>query len=50
MPDDELSKLAIEKKLRNKVVLNEQVDRMLKDERAKAFVTIFLLHGYALIN
>ena len=41
MPDDELSKLAIEKKLRNKDVLNEQVDRMLKDERAKAFVTHF---------
>lgn len=41
MPDEELLKLATEKKLSDPQVLRSQVERMLKHERAKAFVTNF---------
>ena len=41
MPDDHLFKLAEEGKLKEKSVLLKQVDRMLKDPKAKAFVHNF---------
>ncbi len=41
MPDDELSKLALEGKLRNDDVLEAQVRRMLRDPKAQAFVENF---------
>ena len=41
IPDDELLQLAASGKLRNPVVLERQVRRMLKDERSKSLVTNF---------
>ena len=41
MPDDELIKLAAEKKLDDKNVVQNQVERLLADERSKAFVENF---------
>lgn len=41
-PDDELLKLAVEKKLTQPAVLRAQVERMLKDGRSKAFVDNFV--------
>ena len=42
MPDDELAMLARRGKLANDGVLREQVERMLKDSKSKAFVTNFV--------
>jgi hypothetical protein len=42
MPDDELFKLASQKKLRDDAVLRAQVERMLKDRRANEFVENFV--------
>lgn len=41
LPDDELMKLAAEKKLAQPAVLRAQVERMLQDRRSAAFVTNF---------
>ena len=41
MPDDELFSLAEKSLLRNRAVLTEQVERMLADDRAMAFVNHF---------
>jgi hypothetical protein len=41
MPDDELLKLAAEKKLSDPKILKAQTERLLKDEKAKAFVVNF---------
>jgi hypothetical protein len=41
MPDDELLVLAGEKKLGKRAILRAQVERMLKDEKAQAFVKNF---------
>jgi hypothetical protein len=41
MPDDELLRLAAEKKLTQPAVLRAQVERMLKDKRSAAFVSNF---------
>jgi hypothetical protein len=41
MPDGELISLAEKKQLRNKKVLKKQVERMLADDRSKAFVNHF---------
>lgn len=42
IPDDELLKLAAQKKLLNKATLMGQVDRMLNDERSKTFTSTFI--------
>jgi len=42
MPDDELFKLASQKKLQDENVLRAQVERMLKDRRANEFVENFV--------
>jgi len=41
MPDDELLRLAAEKKLRDPTVLTSQVERMLDDPRSRAFANAF---------
>ncbi|HEY1050209.1 MAG TPA: DUF1592 domain-containing protein [Prosthecobacter sp.] len=41
LPDDELMKLAAEKRLSQPAVLRAQVERMLKDKRSAAFVSSF---------
>ena len=41
MPDDELVKLAREKKLNNPAVIQKQVERMLADKRSKRFIENF---------
>ena len=42
MPDDELMKLAVNGKLIDPKVLGEQTDRLLNDERARAFIESFV--------
>ena len=41
VPDDELQKVAASGRLRNNDVLRQQVDRMLADHKASAFLTGF---------
>lgn len=41
MPDEELSELARQKKLRNRSMILKQIDRMLADSRADALVDLF---------
>ncbi|AMV39406.1 DUF1592 domain-containing protein [Planctomyces sp. SH-PL62] len=41
MPDDELSKLALDGKLHDEAVLEEQVRRMIRDPKSQAFVENF---------
>jgi len=41
IPDDELLDVAKQGRLRNKVVLNQQVQRMLRDPKVERFVTTF---------
>lgn len=48
LPDDELFKLARKKRLRDPAVLRAQIDRMLKDPKARAFVENFTERWLAL--
>ena len=50
MPDDELFRLAQEGSLRDAAVLNEQVERMLRDEKGKRFVKDFASQWLDLID
>ena len=48
LPDDELFKLARKKRLRDPAVLRAQIDRLLKDPKARAFVENFTERWLAL--